>query len=128
MPADLKDTIEYLKLERGILKDGGYGASVHTPRKVERIFRDSISCLNLGEEVKRHPCSECKLWEYVPADHKEEDIPCHFIPLNAQGESVASLEEKGDRSRAEEMLLHWLDTTIHQLEEKLAQGARSLSL
>ncbi len=126
MPADLKDTIEYLKLERGILRDGGYGASVHTPRKVERIFRDSISCLNLGEEVKKHPCSECKLWDYVPAEHKEEDIPCHYIPLNAQGESVASLEEKGDRSRAEEELLNWLDSTIQQLEEKLAQEARVL--
>ncbi len=125
MPADLKDTIEYLKLERGILKDGGYGTSVHTPRKVERIFRDSISCLNLGEEVKKHPCSECKLWEYVPAEHKEEDIPCHYIPLNAQGESVASLEEKGDRSRAEEALLHWLDSTIQQLEEKLAHEERA---
>ncbi len=126
MPADLKDTIEYLKLERGILRDGGYGASVHTPRKVERIFRDSISCLNLGEEVKKHPCSECKLWDYVPAEHKEEVIPCHYIPLNAQGESVASLEEKGDRSRAEEELLNWLDSTIQQLEEKLAQEARVL--
>ncbi len=120
MPANLKDTIEYLKLERGILKDGGYGASVHTPRKVERIFRDSISCLNLGEEVRKHPCSECKLWDYVPAEHKEEDIPCHYIPLNAQGESVASLEERGDRVRAEEELLQWLDSTIQQLEEKLA--------
>ncbi len=125
MPADLKDTIEYLKLERGILRDGGYGASVHTPRKVERIFRDSISCLNLGEEVKKHPCSECKLWDYVPAEYKEEDIPCHYIPLNAQGESVASLEEKGDRSRAEEELLNWLDSTIQQLEEKLANEERA---
>ncbi len=125
MPADLKETIEYLKLERGILKDGGYGASVHTPRKVERIFRDSISCLNLDEEVKKHPCSECKLWEYVPGEHKEEDIPCHFIPLDAQGETIASLEEKGDRSRAEELLLRWLDSTIKQLENKLAQEARA---
>ncbi len=125
MPADLKDTIEYLKLERGILRDGGYGASVHTPRKVERIFRDSISCLNLGEEVKKHPCSECKLWDYVPAEYKEEDIPCHYIPLNAQGDSVASLEEKGDRSRAEEELLNWLDSTIQQLEEKLAHEERA---
>jgi hypothetical protein len=127
MPADLKEIIEQLRLERSILKDGGYGRSPHTPRKAERIFRDSITCLNVGLEVKRHPCSECMLWEWVPDDHKDKDIPCHFIPLNAQGESIAALEEKGDHSGAEELLLQWLDSTIKQLEGKLAQADPTLS-
>lgn len=121
MASDLKDIIEQLRLERDILKDGGYGRSVRTPRKEERLFRDSITCLNIGEEVKRHPCNECMLWDWVPPEHKDEDIPCHFIPLNEQGESIASLEDRGEREKAEEALLTWLDSALQKLEEKLAK-------
>jgi hypothetical protein len=121
MPIKLKEIIEQLRLERSILKDGGYGRSVRTPWKAERLFRDSVTCLNLGEEVKRHPCGECTLWEWVPKDHRDEDIPCHFIPLNERGESVASLQDAGAREQAEEALLKWLDLTIHRLEERFAR-------
>jgi hypothetical protein len=119
MAADLKEIIEQLKLQRDIVKDGGYGRSVRTPWKEERIFRDSITCLNVSEQVKKHPCNECLLWEWVPEDHKDEDIPCQFIPLNEQGNSIAELEEAGKREEAEQALLVWLDSTIQRLEEKL---------
>lgn len=119
MSADLKDIIEQLKLQRDILKDGGYGRSVRTPWKEERLFRDSVTCLNVAEEVKKHPCNECLLWEYVPEEHKDEDIPCHFIPLDAQGRSIAELEETGKREEAEQALLKWLDSTIERLEKQV---------
>jgi hypothetical protein len=128
MEPDLKEIIEQLKLQRDIVKDGGYGRSVRTPWKEERIFRDSITCLNVSEQVKKHPCNECLLWEWVPEEHKDEDIPCQFIPLNERGQSIAELEEAGKREEAEQALLVWLDSTIQRLEEKLASqelGARS---
>ena len=60
-----------------------------------------------------------------PEEHWDDDIPCHSIPLNDQGDSIASLEDTAARDRAEQTLLEWLDTTIAHLEEKLAkeQGA-----
>ena len=125
MPADLKEIIDQLKLERDILKNGGYGRSVRTPWKPTKLFRDSVTCLNLDEVVKRHPCNECLLWEWVPEDHKDEDIPCQFIPLNEQGQSIAELEEAGKREEAEQALLVWLDSTIARLEEKLAKAVSS---
>ena len=102
MAPDLKEIIEQLKLQRDIVKDGGYGRSVRTPWKEERLFRDSITCLNVTEEVKKHPCNECLLWEWVPEDHKDEDIPCHFIPLNAarQKHRGAGRSRQARRSRA----------------------------
>jgi hypothetical protein len=122
---DLRDIIEQLKLERSILRDGGYGSSVHTPAKKEQLFRDSITCLNVGQSVRRHPCSDCLLWEFVPGERQEEDIPCHHIPLTESRETIASLEEKGDRAAAEQALLAWLDRTILQLEEELTRrGAK----
>ena len=61
----------------------------------------------------------------MPEDHKDEDIPCQFIPLNEQGNSIAELEEAGKREEAEQALLVWLDSTIQKLEERVSgQGAR----
>lgn len=125
MATDLKEIIDQLKLQRDIVKDGGYGRSVRTPWKEERIFRDSITCLNVTEQVKKHPCNECLLWEWVPEDHKDEDIPCQFIPLNEQGNSIAELEEAGKHEEAEQALLVWLDSTIQKLEEMLALSVDS---
>jgi hypothetical protein len=119
MAANIKEIIEQLKLQRDILKDGGYGRSVRTPWKEESLFRDSITCLNVGEQVKKHPCNECLLWEWVPEEHKDQDIPCHFIPLNEQGKNIAELEEAGKHDEAEQALLVWLDNTIQKLEAKL---------
>jgi hypothetical protein len=121
MGDDLRDIIAQLKLERSILRDGGYGPSVQTPAKVEQLFRDSITCLNAGETVRRHPCSDCLLWEFVPNEHLGEGIPCHHIPLNERGDTIATLEAKGDRDSAEQALLAWLDRTILQLEDKLSR-------
>ncbi len=121
MPADLKEIIDQLKLQRDILKNGGYGRSVRTPWKPTTLFRDSVTCLNFDEVVKRHPCNECLLWEWVPEKYRDEDIPCHFIPLNERGESITSLEDAKDREEAEKALLNWLNSTIEQLEAKLAQ-------
>jgi hypothetical protein len=121
MGADLRKIIDQLKLERDILKNGGYGRSVRTPQKPTKIFRDSVTCLNYGETVKRLPCDECLLWEWVPEDHQHEDLPCHFIPLNEQGDSIASLEDAGDREEAEKALLGWLDSVLEHMEAELAR-------
>ena len=121
MPDDLRDIIEQLKLERSILQDGGYGSSVRTPAKAEQLFRDSVTCLNVGQSVRRHPCSDCLLWEFVPNERLDEDIPCHHIPLTESHETIATLESKGDRDAAQQALLAWLDRTILQLEEELSR-------
>jgi len=121
-PIDIKDILSQLRLQRDILKDGGYGRSVRTPQKEERLFRDSITCLNFCEEVEKHPCNECLLWEWVPQDKMYEKIPCHFIPLNERGQSIAQLEAAGKHDEAEQALLAWLDSAIQQLEERLAKS------
>ncbi len=121
MADDLRDIIAQLKLERSILQDGGYGSSVRTPAKAEQLFRDSVTCLNVGQSVRRHPCSDCLLWEFVPNERLEEDIPCHHIPLTESRETIATLEDKGDRDAAQQALLAWLDRTILQLEEELSR-------
>ncbi len=86
-----EEIIEKLKLERSILADGGYGRSVRTPWRTNEYFRDSITCPNVGEEGKVHPCSECFWIDYVQPACKDLNFPCHFIPLNAEGDTIDSL-------------------------------------
>lgn len=118
MKFDKKEIIEKLKLEAGIVRDGGYNPSVHDPHSQPRIFRDSVSCLNVGLEIKKEPCDDCLLMTFVPPEHRDRENPCHYIPLNAKGETVASLEAAGDRERLQEELLSWLEDAIARAEEE----------
>ena len=86
----------------------------------------SINRKDLGEEVARIPCRECLLWDFVPAEHRAQEIPCHFIPLNDLKETVYSLEQAGKREDAEQALLDWLNQTIGELEKRLAEEQKSL--
>jgi len=120
--AELREILDELKLQRSILQDGGYGRSVRTPWKPTQLFRDSLTCLNFGSEVKEHSCNECLLWDWVPEEHRNAENACHLIPLNAQGDTIASLEAAGDRDKAEKALMGWLDKIIGELEVKLAKA------
>ena len=123
MDTSKKEIIARLKLEKSILEDGGDGRSVWTPRRPNEYFRDSITCLNAGEAEKIHPCTECFLINYVHPAHRDKPIPCHFIPLNPEGETIYSLARIGDLNKLEELLLDWLDNTIKGHEKEVAQPA-----
>jgi hypothetical protein len=89
---------------------------VRTPRKANTLFRDSITCPNYGETEKVHPCSECFLNQYVHPSYRDVELPCHFIPLNAEGDTIDSLAKSGDIDKLEACLLSWLELTIKNLE------------
>ena len=86
-----------LKLELKFLERGGYEPSVREPRRELTTFRDSPLCLNFALPVKEHPCSECWLIDFVPSERRGESVPCHHIPLNDHGVTVASLGGAGRR-------------------------------
>ena len=118
MTFDKKEMIEKLKLELEILEKGGYAPSVHEPHWMPRIFRDSVSCPNVGLDLKIEPCSHCFLIEFVPPEHRNKEDACHYIPLNRRGDTVLSLNRagKGDELRA--ALRTWLQKSIFRLAEE----------
>jgi hypothetical protein len=124
MPIDKKILLDALKMEILVIEKGGYNPSVHLPHEDPRIFRDSVSCLNLGlgDDKKEHPCSACFLIDFVPENLKgSNDDPCHKIPLNAQGDTVDSLLNSGRRSEdVQAEVLAWLKATVKKLEADLA--------
>jgi len=118
MSTDKRDILEALKFELAFLEQGGYGRSVHAPKTPTRIFQDSLSCINFCEPTRPHPCNECFLTDFVPEKAQSEDVPCHHIPLNAQGDTVDMLQD--DQLRMEEALRLWLRATIQRLEQERA--------
>ncbi|MEK6410637.1 MAG: hypothetical protein AABN34_27235 [Acidobacteriota bacterium] len=118
MTQDVRGTIEVLKAELDFAEKGGYGRSVKTPWQPTSILQDSPSCLNLGDPARTHPCSECLLIDFVPAEARAEDVPCHHIPLNATGATIDKLELKENQTEMEETVKSWLRATIDKLAEQ----------
>ena len=118
---DQRDLLEVLKFELSFLEQGGYGRSVRTPWKPTSIFQDSLSCLNFNDAERPHPCDECVLYDLVPQPFQQEGVPCHFIPLNNDGETVDSMEQQYNQVELEEDVKNWLRGTIKKLEERALQ-------
>ena len=118
MSGDNRDILEALKFELAFLEQGGYGRSVRTPKTPTRIFQDSLSCINFCEPTRPQPCNECFLTDFVPQNAQREDVPCHHIPLNREGETVDTLRDQ--QLELEEALGAWLRATIRRLEQERA--------
>lgn len=111
-----RDMLDALKLELQFLEMGGYEPSVREPRKELAVFKDSPSCLNYALPVKEHPCSECWLIDFVPASQRGEAFPCHHIPLNERGDTLACMGSQGDDLRTQEAMRGWLRKKIEEIE------------
>jgi hypothetical protein len=118
---DKKEMIEQLKFEIQMIEKGRYYPSVREPRQDPEIFRDSITCLNVGLEEEEHPCSSCFLSEFAPPElrNSEGDI-CHKIPLNEKGDTVESLKSEDDPYKLQATVLGWLKKTVAKLEKEVA--------
>lgn len=120
MLKDDRDILEILRFELDFIENGGYGRSVRTPWKPTSIFQDCLTCINFGDPNRTHPCNECLLMDFVPPDRRSESLPCHHIPLNVAGETVARLERRENQQELEEAVKNWLHATIRRLEEERA--------
>jgi len=118
MPIDDRDVLELFRDELDFIEKGGYGRSVRTPWKPTSPFQDSLTCLNFGYPYRPHPCEECHLIEFVPADKRAETIPCHHIPLGKSGETVDTLELEENQQKMESEMKKWLRVKIKEMEDE----------
>jgi hypothetical protein len=124
MSNDDRDILELLYQELDFVEKGGYGRSVKTPWKPTSVFQDSLSCLNYGDPLRAHPCSECSLIDFAPSERCNEVIPCHHIPLNEAGDTIETLELEENQEKLEEAVKEWLRARIKQIEDARASQAK----
>ena len=120
MPKDDRDILDVLKAELDFIEKGGYGRSPRTPWKERSAFQDSLTCINYTYPEKVHPCDECHLIDFVPGEDRSQEVPCHFIPLNEAGTTLADLEAEDDQKKLEEALKRWLRDRIREIEASRA--------
>ena len=123
MAKDDRDILDILKGELDFIEKGGYGRSVSTPWQTKSIFQDSLTCINYADPKRAHPCNECHLLDFVSPEHKSEEVPCHFIPLDEAGETVESLEFEDNEAKLERKVKDWLRARIREIEEKRSEPA-----
>ena len=122
-----KDKLSTLKGELEFVDHGGYRTLVGRRQplfcmesgadwKKREFFEDSPSCPK-EKYCACDPQSSCVLMSFVPAEQRHETLPCHHIPLNDTGETIASLEKSGDREKIEATLKGWLSRNIQKLEK-----------
>ena len=117
MATDERDILELLKDELDFIEKGGYAQTAHLPWQHTSAFQDSATCINYGYPYRAHPCNECHLLEFVSPEHRTKDVPCHFIPLNTEGETIESLEEH-DQAKLEREVSQWLRDRIREIEAR----------
>jgi hypothetical protein len=54
--------------------------------------------------------------QFVPPEHLKEAIPCRFIPLTEQRETIEHFYGNGTQAELEEALKTWLRKEICRLE------------
>jgi len=116
MTTDKRDPLAVLKSELGYLEAGGYSLEKEHPWRAPLVFEDSPTCLNHNERNRIHPCTECALYSFVPADRRAEQIPCRHIPLTEDGQTVNDFYRSGTQRELEWNLMVWLRKTIRRLE------------
>ena len=118
MAQDSRDILDILKFELSFLEDGGYGRSPHAPWRAPAVFEDSPICPNFCDPARPHACEQCLLEQFVPKAQQAESIPCRFIPLTAEGQTVEDLYRTGSQSEMEEALGRWLRAQIARIEQE----------
>jgi len=123
MVTNQHNLLDILRKELEFLEKGGYRKPSWRP---QFIFEDSPTCPNFGDPHRSTPCSECVLMQFVPADRRNEKVPCRHIQVNGSGRTIDTLYRTGTQTEIEEAVKGWLKETIRRLENEAAspQAAR----
>jgi hypothetical protein len=118
MTQQLRDVLQILRFELNYLEQGGFERD-RVSLGTESPFRGTFVCINFDDPLRAHACHECPLYQFVPQERRTKEFPCHHIPLNDSGETVAEFIERQDPVRMVPVLENWLRTTITKLEAPL---------
>lgn len=125
MSKDKRDLLTVLRLELEFLEKGGYRTSARADWRPQFIFQDSPTCLNVDPTQPSKPCSDCILMQLTPEDRRDKKIPCRYIPLNENGETIDSFYCTGTQEELEVAVAQWLKSTITRLEREKVEGIRN---
>jgi len=117
MAKDNRDILAVLKSELNFLEQGGYAKNKHNAWRPIFLFEDSPTCLNYNDQSRPYPCKDCVLLQLLPPERRSEGVPCRYIVLNEEGQTIEGLYRTATQPELEWGFMKWLRTTIKRLEK-----------
>lgn len=114
-PSENHELLQVLRNEIAFFDAGGYGRPFRSRWRPTLLLRDSPACINYGDSDRQNSCRDCPLFSLVAAGQQGRLIPCHHIPLNPQGETIADLYSLGSQELLDQFYRNWLQEKIQDL-------------
>jgi hypothetical protein len=121
------ELLKALKEQLVFFEHGGYGYPYRSTWRPTLLIRDSPLCLNAVFTTAR-PCRECMLFALAPPEKRSSLLPCHHIPLNQAGDTIAKLYETGPQEKLDQVFHDWLCASIQRLEQREATTMKTLEI
>jgi hypothetical protein len=109
--------LQTLKTELAFFDAGGYGRPFRSGWRPTLLLRDSEACINYNSTGRQASCGDCPLFEMVPAAARNAIVPCHHIPLDARGHTIASIYRKNTQKDLDEHYREWLSALIQKTQQ-----------
>ncbi|MCU1221875.1 MAG: hypothetical protein JWN42_3072 [Candidatus Angelobacter sp.] len=103
--------LQLLRTELRFFDAEGYGRTFRGQWRPTLLLRDSPACINYHDTGRQNPCTDCPLFALVVPDKKDSLIPCHYIPLNKGGVTIADLYKQGSQTSLDRLYRNWLQDT-----------------
>ena len=105
-----------LKRELAFFDADGYGQPFRSEWRPTLLLRDSPSCLNFNATGRQIPCRQCPFFSMVPTANQDAMIPCHHIPLDQRGHTVARLYRTATQKELDQHYHNWLCALTREIE------------
>ena len=100
--------LQALRTELTFFDAEGYGKPFSSGWRPTLLLRDSPVCLNFNATGRQASCEQCPFFSLVAAADRDAILPCHHIPLDAQGSTIAGMYRKGTQKELDERYHEWL--------------------
>jgi hypothetical protein len=108
--------LQALRTELAFFDAGGYGQSFRSDWRPTLLLRDSPVCLNFNVTGRQASCDQCPFFSLVPSADRDAILPCHHIPLDAHGNTIAGMYQKGTQKELDERYHNWLTALTRKNE------------
>lgn len=108
--------LQALRTELAFFDAGGYGKPFRSGWRPTLLLRDSPACLNFNVTGRQAPCNQCPFFRLAPAADRDAILPCHHIPLDAAGNTIAGMYRKGTQKELDERYHDWLTALTRKNE------------
>jgi hypothetical protein len=108
--------LQLLATELRFFDAGRYGRTNGGQWRPTLLLRDSPACINYNETGRQNPCRECPLFPLVASDKKDRLVPCHYIPLNEGGVTIADVYKQGSQTSLDRLYRNWLQDITRKLK------------